>query len=57
MIIFEEENGAHIGYSDYKISCSLYRLEVKFFKFSWLYPIAAGHEEDMYDEVGSLMFG
>ena len=57
MIIFEEENGAHIGYSDYKISRSLYRLEVKFFKYSWLHPIAAGHEEDRYEEVGSLMLG
>ena len=57
MIIFEEENGAHIGDSDYKISRSLYRLEVKFFKFSWLHPIAAVHEDDMHEEVGSLMFG
>ena len=49
MIIFEEENGAHIGDSDYKISRSLYRLEVKFFKFSWLHPIVAVHEDDMHE--------
>ena len=53
----EEEHGPDIGYSYYKISHSKYRLEVKFCKYRWLYPIAAGHEEDRYEEVVGLMFG
>ena len=56
-IILEEERGPNIGCSDWKISRSQYRLEVKFFKYSWLHPIAAGHEEARYEEVGGLMFG
>ena len=44
-IILEEEIGPNIDYGDYKIISSQYRLEVKFYKYSWLHPMAAGHEE------------
>ena len=44
-INLDEERGSHIGYSDYKIRRFPYRLEVKFYKYSALHPIAAGHEE------------
>ena len=50
----EGENGPDIGYSDYKIRCSQYRLDVKFMKHSELNPIATGHEEDRYEEEGGL---
>ena len=50
----EGENGPDIGYSDYKIRRSQYRLDVKFMKYSELHPIATGHEEDRNEEEGGL---
>ena len=50
-INLEGEHGPDIGYSDYKIRRSQYWLDVKFMKYSGLHPIAAGHEEDRYEEV------
>ena len=50
-INLDEEKGSDIGYSDYKIRRFTYRLEVKFYKYSAPHPLAAGHEEDRYEEV------
>ena len=50
-INLEGEHGPDIGYSDYKIRRSQYWLDVKFMKYSGLHPIAAGHEDDRYEEV------
>lgn len=44
-IILEEEIGPNIDYGDYKNISSQYQLEVKFYKYGWLHPMAAGHEE------------
>ena len=56
-IVLEKEHGPDVRYSDYKIRCSQYRLEVKFYKYHGLYPIATDHEQDRYEVVGSLIFG
>ena len=56
-IILEKEHGPDVRYSDYKIRCSQYRLEVKFYKYHGLHPIATDHEQDRYEVVGSLIFG
>ena len=59
-INLEGEHGPDIWYSDYKIRRCQYWLEVKFLKYSGLHPIAAGHEEDRYEELGGwglVIFG
>ena len=59
-INLEEENGPDIGYSDYKIRRFPYRVEIKFFKYGGLHPMALGQEEDRHEEVwedGGFMFG
>ena len=50
-INLEKGHGPDIGYSEYKIRCSRYRVDVKFLKHSWLHPMAAGHENELYGEV------
>ena len=52
VIILEEGNEADIGYSNYEISGFQYRFVVRFYKYSLLHPMVAGHEEDRYKEVG-----
>ena len=56
-INLEEEHGADIGYSDYKIRRSRCRVDVKFMKYNGLHPIAAGHEDHRYEEVEGFIFG
>ena len=50
-INLEKEHGPDIGYSEYKIRRSRYRVDVKFMKYSGLHLIAAGHEDHWYEEV------
>ena len=33
------------------------QLEVTFYKYSGLHPVAARHEEDMYEDVEGFIFG
>ena len=58
-INLQEEKGPDIGYSNCKIRHFPYWLEVKFYKYSALHPMAAGHEEDCYEEGEGkgLVFG
>ena len=50
----EEEHGPDIGFSEYKIRRSRYRVDVKFMKYSGLPSIAAGHEDHQHEEVEGL---
>ena len=55
-INLEKEHGLDIGYSEYKIRHSRYRVDVKFMKYSGLHPMATGHEEQRYEEVDGFIF-
>ena len=55
LINLEKEHGPDIGYSEYKIRCTRYRVNVIFLKYSWLHPIAAGHENERYEEVDGFI--
>ena len=50
-INLEKVHEPDIGYSEYKIRRSRYRMDVKFLKHSWLHPMTAGHEDERYEEV------
>ena len=53
-INLEEEHGPDIGFSEYKIRRSRYRVDVKFMKYSGLPSIAAGHKDHQHEEVEGL---
>ena len=55
-INLEKEHGPDIRYSEYKIRCSWYQVDVKFMKYSGLHPMAAGHEDHRYEEVEVFIF-
>ena len=55
-INLEKEHGPNIGYSEYKIRHSRYRVDVKFIKYSGLHPMAAGHKEHQSEEVDGFTF-
>ena len=56
VINLEKEHGCNIGYSEYNIRRSRYRVDMKFMKHSWLPPMAAGHENHRYEEVEGFIF-
>ena len=50
-IISEKEHGPDIGNSEFKIRRTKCRVDVKFMKYSGMYPIPAGYEQDRYEEM------
>ena len=55
-INLEKEHGPNIGYSEYRIRHSRYRVDVKFIKYSGLHPMAVGHKEHQSEEVDGFTF-
>ena len=55
-IILEKEHGSDIGYSDVKYRRWKYRVNVNFIKYSGLYLIPAGYEEDLEEEMEGFIF-
>ena len=52
-IYLNNRTGPDIGYSDYQITRSKYHLQMKFYKYSSFYPMAAGDKQNRYEEVNS----
>ena len=55
-IDLEKEHRLNIGYSEYKIRRSRYRVDVKFMKYSGLHAMAAEHEDHWYEEGDGFIF-
>ena len=55
-IDLEKEHSLNIGYSEYKIRRSRYRVDVKFMKYSGLHAMAAEHEDRWYEEGDGFIF-
>ena len=46
-----------LGTANTRLGAPNNQLEVTFYKYSGLHPVAAGHEEDMYENAEGFIFG
>ena len=54
-INLEKEHESNIGYREYKIRRSWYRVDVNLMKYSGLHPMAAEHKNQQYEEVDGFI--